>query len=277
MKKSNLRTFIIFTIMIAAIILFMCFRKAPAKTVNTQPVSNATHSETVSNSKHIETDTLKSPDSTKAGAETHITRFHTSENRTLKMSDALFIGDSRTVGLSEYGSFHDADFFCNVGMSIYNIYNDTLSVPTVGKVALTELLTSKKYGKIYIMLGVNELGYNFDNTLEKYMEFISFIQKNQPEALIFIQANLHVTQNRSNNDTVVNNRAINRFNNALSNLANNKTSFYLDVNTMFDDTSGNLSSDKSEDDTHLYAKYYAQWGKWIIEQTMIYMRRNGLD
>ncbi len=273
MKKSNLKTLIIFTIMIAAIILFMCFRKAPAKTVNTQPVTNATHSDNVSNPNHIETDTLKFSDATKSGSKTN----KTSKNRTLKMSDALFIGDSRTVGLSEYGSIHNADFFCNVGMSIYNIYNDTLSVPTVGKVTLTELLTSKKYGKIYIMLGVNELGYNFDNTLGKYMELISFIQKNQPEALIFIQANLHVTQSRSDNDTVVNNRAINRFNNALSDLANNKTSFYLDVNTMFDDTSGSLSSDKSEDDTHLYAKYYAQWGRWIIQQTMTYMGRNSLD
>ncbi len=189
------------------------------------------------------------------------------ETTTISMKDSLFIGDSRTVGLSEYACIDDADFFSDVGMSVYNIYQKTISVPAVGKVTLHELLTHKTYHKIYIMLGINEMGYDFDNIVVHYKKLVEFIKEKQPEAALFIQANLHVTKVRSNSDKVINNHNINQLNTALSKIADNTKIFYLDVNFMFDDENGHLSSDKSNDNTHLYAKYYAEWGKWIINQT----------
>ena len=46
------------------------------------------------------------------------------------MQNTLFIGDSRTVGLMEYGKNEKNQiFFCSVGMSVFNIYDDALSVP----------------------------------------------------------------------------------------------------------------------------------------------------
>ena len=183
------------------------------------------------------------------------------------MDDALFIGDSRTVGLMEYAGIDGADYFCTVGMSVYNIHKNSVSVPNVGKVTLTELLNGKKYGKIYIMLGVNEVGYKFSSTVEKYSELIEFIKDKQPDAVIFIQANLHVSKSRSDSDKVVNNTAINGLNAELAKLADGKSIFYLDANILFDDEAGGLSADKSEDSTHLYAKYYKEWGEWIIKQT----------
>ena len=98
------------------------------------------------------------------------------------MDDALFIGDSRTVGLCEYGEIPGADFFADVGMNVFNIYKKTVSVPTVGKVTLTQLLTNKKYGKIYIMLGINEIGYPFDSLIAKYKELLDFVSEKQPGA-----------------------------------------------------------------------------------------------
>lgn len=186
---------------------------------------------------------------------------------TVSMEDALFIGDSRTVGLSEYSGIGGADFFANVGMSVYNIHKKPVSVPTVGKVTLDELLSQKKYGKIYLMLGINEVGYNLKQTVSKYRELLEFIEQKQPGALIFLQANLHVTKKRSDTDEVVNNRAINQLNQEISKLADRKKSFYLDENILFDDADGNLSTEKSEDTAHLYAKYYIEWGTWIVDQT----------
>ncbi len=37
------------------------------------------------------------------------------------MTDVLFIGDSRTVGLSEYGDLGNADVFADSGMSVFNL------------------------------------------------------------------------------------------------------------------------------------------------------------
>ena len=192
----------------------------------------------------------------------------TEKSETVTMDDALFIGDSRTVGLMDYGRIEGANFFCNVGMSVYNIHKKPVSVPNVGKVTLTELLENKRYGKIYIMLGVNEVGYEADSTVKKYSGLIDLIKEKQPDAYIFIQANLHVSKKRSDTDRVVNNTAINALNTRLSKLADVRNRiFYLDANAIFDDSEGGLSSEKSGDSAHPYAKYYIEWGSWIIRQT----------
>ncbi|MCI8426546.1 MAG: lipase [Lachnospira sp.] len=274
MKHSNFFTFLSFIMLIVIIILFMSFNKqfSPNSVVdaaNNRTQNNTMATTSASNLDKTEYHTTKSDSIGEKPKETTdlLLTETIAETITISMKDSLFIGDSRTVGLSEYACIDDADFFSDVGMSVYNIYQKTISVPAVGKVTLHELLTHKTYHKIYIMLGINEMGYDFDNIVVHYKKLVEFIKEKQPEATLFIQANLHVTKVRSNSDKVINNHNINQLNTALSKIADNTKIFYLDVNFMFDDENGHLSSDKSNDNTHLYAKYYAEWGKWIINQT----------
>lgn len=125
------------------------------------------------------------------------------------------------------------------------------------------------------MLGINEVGYNFKQTVSKYRELLEFIEQKQPGAVVFLQANLHVTKKRSDTDEVVNNRAINQLNQEISKLADQKKIFYLDENILFDDAGGNLSTEKSADTAHLYAKYYIEWGNWIIDRTGVLLEGEG--
>ena len=182
--------------------------------------------------------------------------------------DALFIGDSRTVGISEYGDLNNATFFANTGMSVYNVFEKNVSVPQVGKLKLEQLLTYKKFGKIYIMLGINELGYNQEKTLKKYKDLLKFVQEKQSNAIIYIEANLHVTAERSNKDKTINNININKINNEISKLADNEKIFFIDVNEKFDDENGNLSSNYTQDNVHIYAKYYKEWSDWLSQNAV---------
>ena len=182
--------------------------------------------------------------------------------------DALFIGDSRTVGISEYGDLNNAIFFANTGMSVYNVFEKNVSVPQVGKLKLEQLLTYKKFGKIYIMLGINELGYNQEKTLKKYKDLLKFVQEKQSNAIIYIEANLHVTAERSNKDKTINNININKINNEISQLADNEKIFFIDVNEKFDDENGNLSSNYTQDNVHIYAKYYKEWSDWLSQNAV---------
>lgn len=182
--------------------------------------------------------------------------------------DALFVGDSRTVGLSEYGSFKNSDFFCTTGMSVYKLEDSTVSIDGIGKTTIDNLLDNKEYKKIYIMLGINEIGYDFDNTIEKYGQWLDYIHEKQPDALIFIQGNLHVTKSRSESDNYVNNSMIDRFNNKISEFENGKNRFYIDINEYFDDGEGNLPEDYTSDSTHVYAKYYTEWCDWLCTKTI---------
>lgn len=183
------------------------------------------------------------------------------------MEKALFVGDSRTVGLMEYGNIEGSDYFCGTGMSVYNIRDEKESVRGIGKLSLFELLSKKQYSYIYVMLGINELGYNLDQNTEKFKALIGDIIKEQPKAKIIIQGNLHVTAKRSDTDKIYNNNNINYYNEQLSKLSDGKQIFYIDANVIFDDESGNMDENKSSDSTHPLGKYYDGWSKWIIEQT----------
>lgn len=81
--------------------------------------------------------------------------------------NALFIGDSRTVGLAEYSGIPDADFYAYTGMSVYTAFKKESSVGGWEKGTLLEdVLTGRQYDRVYLMLGINELGYNFNSTVE---------------------------------------------------------------------------------------------------------------
>ncbi len=191
------------------------------------------------------------------------------EDNLVTMENTLLIGDSRTVGLWEYGQTPEADFFCNVGMTLYNIAETRLDVGESKEISLEELFEKKSYDKIYLMIGVNELGYDFDTNVAKYDKLVEYIREKQPKAVIFISANLHVTKAYSDKNAYINNANIDKFNAETKKLANGKDIFYLDVNPLFDDAEGNLDKAKSADDAHVYAKYYIEWIDWLVRESTV--------
>lgn len=183
--------------------------------------------------------------------------------------DTLFIGDSRTVGIQLYGVLTGADYFCNTGMSIYSLYKASIEIEEVGKIGISDLLKTKSYGKVYVMLGINEISYSFNGTVKKYKALLDEIRETQPDADIYIQANLHVTKERSDKDEYVNNANLDKFNNAIAQFADNKTIFYIDPNEYFDDAEGNLSTEYCSDAAHMRSKYYKEWSKWLCTQVYV--------
>jgi len=182
--------------------------------------------------------------------------------------DALFIGDSRTVGLHEYGNLGNAEVVADSGMSVYKLFGKEFTLSTGEKGTLEELLAGHRFGKIYLMLGINELGYDFDRTVSRYQDAVERIQKLQPDALIFLQANLHIAKAKSEESPIYNNENIDRFNAAVEALTDEKVRFYLDVNELFDDEEGNLSDEYTVDQAHVLGKYYSDWVNWILKHAI---------
>lgn len=181
--------------------------------------------------------------------------------------DTLFIGDSRTVGLKEYADLGEADVFATSGMSVYKVFDTRVQVEGKGKLTLEELLTGRNYKRIYLMLGINELGYEFERSIRKYRSVVEQIEGLQPDAELYLEANLHVTKKKSESDAVYNNRNIDRFNQYIKDLTDGTGRIFLDVNERFDDGNGNLSPDYTADDAHVMGKYYAIWAEWIRTAT----------
>ncbi len=186
--------------------------------------------------------------------------------------DALFIGDSRVVGLETYCEIPGAEYAAQVGLTIYRTM-DKKFLPVEGektRKSIRELLGEKQYKKIYLMVGINELGTgNEQHFKEAYKAVIDEIITLQPQAVIFIQSVLHVTGNKSRSEKNINNENINIRNEGLSSLADNKRIFYLDINSAYDDEEGNLQAKLSGDGVHLKAQCYEAWRAYLYAHGIV--------
>ncbi len=182
-------------------------------------------------------------------------------------ANALFVGDSRTVGIGKYARIEGAEFFASTGMSVYQVFSKAVDMTHQKGVLLEDLLAERSYDRIFVMLGINELGFNTERTVKTYGQVIARLQELQPQAYIHIQANMHVTKAKSDSDKLYNNTNIDRLNTALSSLANHKSVFFMDVNPAFDDENGGLQDDMTGDGVHLYSKHYTAWADWLRENT----------
>lgn len=180
-------------------------------------------------------------------------------------SGALFIGDSRTAGLSEYGDLGEAEIFANSGMSVFNVFEAGVKGKSGEKMSLEELLADNSYQNIYVMLGINELGYEFSSIVKKYQDTVEKIKRLQPSAAIVLEANLHVTQEQSAKSPIYNNENIDALNQEIKKIAESMDCTYIDINEVFDDSDGNLADEYSFDGSHVLGKYYAVWTEWLKE------------
>ena len=175
--------------------------------------------------------------------------------------DALFIGDSRTVGLKEYGDFKSSDFFCTEGLA-----TDKINQTEVNGKKFDEVIDAKQYGKVYIMLGINEVGNDHEYVLTSYRAIVEKLKVHQPDAVIYVQANLHVSS--AAETKVITNAAIDDLNNGIASLADNKRVFYLDINELFDDEYGFFNQSFTHDGVHPEGMYYTQWCQWLCTKTV---------
>ncbi len=186
--------------------------------------------------------------------------------------DALFIGDSRTVGLRDYGRFETGPtFYASKGLTIFKLLTAEI-VEQEGqrkKITVEEALGQKQFQKIYLMVGINELGTgDAEKFGQAYREVVERIRELQPDAIIYIQSILKVTQERSEQGDYINNEGVIARNEAIQTIADGKTIFYLDVNEAVCDESGCLNPEYSGDGVHITAKYIYLWKDYLMSHAI---------
>ena len=176
--------------------------------------------------------------------------------------DVLFIGDSRTVGLRDYARLGDADYFCKVSMSLFNVLEWETSDEDFKSATLDEVLQSHTYGKIYIHLGLNEVGQNKEEILIQYRKLLDLIQIHQPEARIILQAMMSVTKEKAKTE-YFSLENIQTVNSMIRSLAEEEGFIFEDVNCWIADEDGYMYKEMTFDGCHLYGKGYLEWSQWI--------------
>ena len=153
-------------------------------------------------------------------------------------------------------------YYVKTGTNIWGIMD---VVPDDEDRTIDEELQNKQFGKVYIMLGVNELGTGTAETYyQQFKKVVARIRELQPNALIFVESIIHVSAEKDAEGTVINNTEINARNKWLKKLADNKTIFYLDYNEVLDDENGALKADSTFDGVHLQADKIEPWKQFIL-------------
>jgi hypothetical protein len=193
------------------------------------------------------------------------------------LDDAVFIGDSRTDTLRLYAGWDNATYYVKTGTNIWAIMDDQVAEdPASGDViSIDEALQRQKFGKVYIMLGVNELGTGTaESYYQQFKKVVTRIQELQPDAIIFVEAILHVSASKDAEGTVINNKEINARNQWLEKLADNDQIYYLDANEVLDDENGALNADYTFDGVHLQADQLDEWKAFFLSHGVVRETQN---
>ena len=188
--------------------------------------------------------------------------------------DAAFVGDSRTDGFMLYSGIGTGENLSANGLSIFKLAGRKALTIDGEKYTLLEALSLKQYGKVYISLGINELGYNNDEGFyERYCTAIDEIRRLQPQAVIYIQGLIPVNETQSQESTghdYLTNEHARVYNDLMQRAALEKQVAYLDLYSEFADESGTLPEEASRDGIHLKKEACKQWLAYLQTHTVTF-------
>ena len=189
---------------------------------------------------------------------------NTSENREFG-NNVAFIGDSRTQAFLMYAGLKDVQDYTNIGLMVDTALTKKFITNDNGeKITILEDLATKNIDTIYIMLGINELGWIYNDIFIKdYENLIDKILEVRPNCEIIVQSIIPVTKTKSEGDSIYNNDKITEYNNLIKDMAKRKGIKYIDLCSVLADKSGNLPEEASTDGIHLNKKYCQKWFKCL--------------
>lgn len=171
-------------------------------------------------------------------------------------SSSAFVGNSFIEGISIYNLVNGANYFSKVGLNVNDAMTQTVQNGTVP--VIDELKNDKKYSKIFMMFGENELGWvSSDSFAEQYGLLIEKAREYQPQAKIYLLAITPVTKKISEeNHDNTNNESIMLYNDIIKQLAENNNAVYADIYSAVVDKDGNLPEGAAGDGIHFGKEYY---------------------
>lgn len=179
-------------------------------------------------------------------------------------ADAAFFGNSLVDGLSRYGGIDSADFYAATSASVVNVDVTLNSLLENGdRATLLQAMTEKEYGKIYILLGINEIGFEPEYFAELYGTMLERICQAEPDAEIYIMSLSPVTQACSDYSDVFNMERIGLYNEKLYALAQEKECYYVDLCAALAGEDGYLTESDSTDGIHLKPEKYPDWAEYL--------------
>lgn len=175
-------------------------------------------------------------------------------------SETLFIGDSRMLGLSMTWKNSGATFYSAVGLSINQLNTKkVIKVSSDSSYTVMEAIENdgKDYKRVYLMFGLNELGWGYPSVFVRSVRtVIEQIKILCPNAEFCIMGIMPIAADKSVSIYTgsVANARIREFNTLLLGLTSDIGGWYLDTYNLFADEEGNLPHGFAADGIHMYSE-----------------------
>ncbi|MEY8386020.1 GDSL-type esterase/lipase family protein [Oscillospiraceae bacterium 38-13] len=178
---------------------------------------------------------------------------------------AVFLGDSRTEGLYLYSGLKTGQFYTSVGATVESVFSKNVWKTEEGeKVPLLDAFQAEECDKIYVMLGLNELGWTKTKTYhDQYAKLVDRLREDHPEAKIILQSLPPVSAKQEAKKSYVNNERIAAYNEVIRTLAEEKQCYFLDVAACLTNGEGLLPPDLNFDGIHLNPAGCKIWLKYL--------------
>ncbi len=263
---------VIFAVVAAAVILISQWvQKAPAEDASTPSIESSSEissgmsseSSQEEESSSLPPESSETAPSSTVSSETPASSGSSADPIGDFFENTVFIGDSRTEGLRLFGVAPDATFYSAEGLAINTVYTQPAVDLNGQKVTVPAALKQQSFEKVYVMFGINELGWPVDSFVSRYGAFLDDVRAAQPQAVIYVQNIFPVTQNKSASDSIYNNTNIRTFNAKIKAMVEEKGLRYVDLYSAFQDESGNLPVGVSPDGVHLEREYCRKWVEYL--------------
>ena len=200
-------------------------------------------------------------------------QFGTALEETAKVEDSVFdtvvfLGDSRTEGLQLFGGLRRGTYYWARGMTVFRVDDPKYAIFEVDGEKLTMIgaLGKKEYSAVYIMVGVNELGYPASSYEKNLAIFVDQVLAAQPGAVVYLQTLPPVNEEvaaKSGLASYINNTNIAKFNAAIVRIAAEKQVVLLDTAEAYRDETGILPAELASDGCHFAYGAYSRWADYL--------------
>lgn len=179
-------------------------------------------------------------------------------------ADAAFMGNSLMNGFELYSGLTTPDYYTATSMTVLGATSKyCVSLENGNAGTMVDGLTQKQYGKIYILLGINEIGLNVDYFIEQYTAMLDKIMEVQEDCTIYIMGISPVSMAKSSSDSNFNMTRVGEYNEALFQLAKDKGCYYMDLVEALADETGYLPAAETTDGVHFSANLYTVWVDYV--------------
>lgn len=191
--------------------------------------------------------------------------------------DAVILGDSRSQGLILYNSLSNCTSLAVKSLSLTNYTKKEATLPGLGTDTVANMIPKVGGKRFYLIFGMNDMGLDADTFGQYFARLVGLIQKSHPDADIYVQAVLPVTElkEQSGASSGFSLAHVKEFNEQLMKVCTEKQVWYVDIPPKLVDEKGYLLDGASWDGVHLNAEYCRVWMDYLLHHVVLPDDYNG--